>query len=104
MQPVFPPMADADDHLSEIARAIATVNPQVLTLKHSAFLAELFMEEADLESTNVGPHDHSVTSMWASDGLTGKGSPNNMPVLNMISTTCNRYYGSKLSAFINRPT
>ena len=43
------------------------------------------MEEVDLEPANVGSHDHTVLSMRASDGPTGKvpgakPSPNNMPV------------------------
>ena len=33
------PLVDADDHLSEIASAIPLVDPEVLTLKHIAFLA-----------------------------------------------------------------
>ena len=80
------PMTDADEHLSEIASAIPTVDPEVLTLKHGAFLAQLLMEEVDLgESTPGGSHDHAVFSMRASDGPKGrvpgaKPSPNNMPV------------------------
>ena len=57
-----------------------------MTLKHSAFLAELLMDELDLgESTHGGSHDHAVFSMRATDGPTGQvpgatPSPNNMPV------------------------
>ena len=57
-----------------------------MTLKHSAFLAELLIDEVDLgESTQGGSHDHAVFSMQATDGPTGqvpgaKLSPNNMPV------------------------
>ena len=58
----------------------------MVTLKHSAFLAQLLMEEVDLgESTHGGSHDHPVFSMQAKDGPTGQvhgaePSPNNMPV------------------------
>ena len=58
----------------------------MVTLKHSAFLAQLLMDEVDLgESTHSGSHDHAVFSMQATDGPTGqvpgaKPSPNNMPV------------------------
>ena len=82
---VSPPVADADDHLSEIASSIPVVTPELLTMKQSAFVAQLFMEEVDLEHTNDGSHDHALFLMWASDGFTGRGpgaqpSPNNMPV------------------------
>ena len=83
---VSTPLADADDRNSDIATAIPLVNPEVVTLKHSAFLAQLLMHEVDLgESTHSGSHDHSVFSMQDTDGPTGqvpgaKPSPNNMPV------------------------
>ena len=57
-----------------------------LTLKHSAFLAQLLMDEVDLgESTHGRSRDHAVFSMQATDGSTGQvpgaqPSPNNMPV------------------------
>ena len=57
-----------------------------MTLKHSAFLAQLLMDEVDLgESTHGGSHDHAVFSMQATDGPTGqvpgaKPSVNNMLV------------------------
>ena len=78
-------MADTDDHLSEIASSIPPVNPEELTLKHSAFLAQLLMEEVYLESAIVESHYHTALSLRASDGPTGKvlgakPSPNNMPV------------------------
>ena len=62
------------------------MNPEVLTLKHTASLAQLLMDEVDLgESTPNGAQDHSVFSMQDTDGPTGqvpgaKPSPNNMPV------------------------
>ena len=61
------------------------MNPEVLTLKHNVFLAQLLMEEMDVEPTLDGSQDHNVFSMRASDGLMGKvpgakPSPNNMPV------------------------
>ena len=43
---------DADDQLSEIASTIPPVDPSCVELKHSAFLAQLFLEEVDLESTS----------------------------------------------------
>ena len=58
----------------------------MLTLKHSAFLAQLLMDELDLgESTPGRSHDRAVFSMQATDGPTGqvrgtKPSPNNMLV------------------------
>ena len=83
---VSTPLADADDRLSEIASAMPPVDPEVLALKHSAFLAQLLMDELDLgESTHGWSHDHGVFSMQATDGPTGqvpgtKPSPNNMSV------------------------
>ena len=83
---VSTPLADADNRLSDITSVIPPVDLEVVTLKHSAFLAQLLMEEVDLgESTPGGSHDHAVYSMRAADGPTGqvpgaKPSPNNMPV------------------------
>ena len=83
---VSTPLADADDRLSDIAIAIPPVDREMVTLKHSAFLAQLLMGEVDLgESTHGGSHDHPFFSMQATDGPTGqvpgpKPSPNNMPV------------------------
>ena len=83
---VSTPLADADDRLSDIATVIPAVDPKMVTLKHSAFLAELLMDEVDLgESTHGGSYDHAVFSMQATDGPTrqvpgAKPSPNNMPV------------------------
>ena len=62
------------------------VNPEVSTLKHSAFLAQLLMDEVDLgESTPSGSQHHAVFSTLATDGPTGqvpgaKPSPNNISV------------------------
>ena len=95
---VSTPLADADNHLSKIASAIPPVDPVVLTLKHSAFLAHLLMDEVDLgESTHGRSHDHVVLSMQATDGPTGqvpaaKPSPNNMPV--------SWYAGQELQQFV----
>ena len=48
---------DADDQLSEIASTIPPVDPSCVDLKHSAFLAQLLLEEVDLESTSEpAPH------------------------------------------------
>ena len=38
------PLADAHNHLNDIASSIPPVEPQVLTLKHNAFLTQLLME------------------------------------------------------------
>ena len=79
-------LADADDRLGDIASAIPPVDPEMVTMKHRAFLAQLLMDEVDLsESTHSGSHDHAIFSMQATDGPTGqvpgaKPSPNNMPV------------------------
>ena len=43
---------DADDQLSEIASTIPPVDSSCVELKHSAFLAQLLLEEVDLESTS----------------------------------------------------
>ena len=83
---VSTPLAAADDHISDIASAITPVDPVMVTLKHSAFLAQLLMNEVDLgKSTHGGSHDHAAFSMQATHGPTGqvpgaKPSPNVMPV------------------------
>ena len=43
---------DADDQLSEMASTIPPVDPSCVELNRSAFLAQLFLEEVDLESTS----------------------------------------------------
>ena len=43
---------DADDQLSEIASTIRPVDPSCVELKHSSFLAQLLLEEVDLESNS----------------------------------------------------
>ena len=43
---------DSDDQLSEIASTIPPVDPSCVELKHSAFRAQLLLEEVDLESTS----------------------------------------------------
>ena len=43
---------DADDQLSEIASTFPPVDPSCVELKHSAFPAQLLVEEVDLESTS----------------------------------------------------
>ena len=83
---VSTPLADADDRLSDITSVLPPVDSEVVTLKHSAFLAQLLMEEVDVgESSPGGPNDQTVFSMRATDGPSGqvpgpKPSPNNMPV------------------------
>ena len=83
---VSTPLADADERLSDIASAIPSVDREMVTLKHSAFRAQLLMDEVDPgESTHGGSHGHAVFSMQAINGPTGqvpgaKPSPNNMTV------------------------
>ena len=43
---------DADDQLSEITSTLLPVDPSRIEPKHSAFLAQLLLEEVDLESTS----------------------------------------------------
>ena len=43
---------DAGDQLSQIANTIPPLDPSCVDLKHSAFLAQLLLEEVDLESTS----------------------------------------------------
>ena len=43
---------DADDQLFEIASTIHPVDPRCVELKHSAFHAQLLLEEVELESTS----------------------------------------------------
>ena len=43
---------DANDQLSEITSSILPVDPSCVELQHSAFLAQLLLEEVDLESTS----------------------------------------------------
>ena len=79
------PMIDANDNLSEIPTAIPPMNADVLTVKRNAFLAQLLMEEVDLDSTSVASHDHTALRMRPSDGPTrkipnAKPSPNNMTI------------------------
>ena len=82
---------DADDQLSEIASIIPPVGPSCVELKHSAFLAQLLLEEVDLESTSeptspVGkpvlhrqPMHPGEPVAQSPDALAGPAS-NNMPV------------------------
>ena len=82
---VSAPLADADDRVSNIASVIPPVDPEVVKLKHSAFLAHLLMEEVDLGESAPGESNvHAVFSMRATDGPSGqvrgaKPSSNNMP-------------------------
>ena len=56
---------DEDDQLSEIASTIPPVDPHCVELKHSAFLAQLLLDEVDLDTTS------------------GQASPVGKPVLHM---------------------
>ena len=58
---VSPPVPDAYDRLSAIPTSIPPVNPEVLTLKHSNFLAQRILEEVDLQPTSDRSYDHVKT-------------------------------------------
>ena len=82
---------DADDQLSEIASSIPPVDPSCVELKHSAFLAQLLLEEVDIESTSeptspVGQpvlhlqHTCSGESVAQSPDALVRPASNNMPL------------------------
>ena len=82
---------DADDQLSEIASTIPPVDPSCVELKNSAFLAQLLLEEVDLESTS-GPtspvgkpvlhmnYMHSGEPVAQSPDALARPASNNMPL------------------------
>ena len=82
---------DADDQLSEIASTIPPVDPSCVELKHSAFLAQLLLEEVDLEPTSeptspVGKpvlhmqQMHSGEPVAQSPDALARPASNNMPL------------------------
>ena len=82
---------DDDDQLFEITSTIPPVDPSCVELKHSAFLAQLLLEEVDLESTSettspVGKpvlhmqHTHSGEPVAQSPGALARPAANNMPL------------------------
>ena len=82
---------DADDQLSEIASTIPPVDPNCVDLNHSAFRAQLLLEEVDLESTSeptspVGKpvlHMHPVHTgepVALSPDALARPASNNMPL------------------------
>ena len=82
---------DADDQLSEIASTLPSVDPSCVELKHSAFLAQLLLEEVCLESTSeptspVGKpvlhmqHIHSGEPVVLSPDALARPACNNMPL------------------------
>ena len=82
---------DADDQLSEIASTIPLVDPSCVEPKHSAFLAQLLLQEVDLESTSdptspVGKpvlhmqHTHSGEPVAESPDALARPASNNMPL------------------------
>ena len=86
-----PVKGDADDQLPEIASTIPPVDPSCVELKHSAFLAQLLLEEVDLESTSestspVGKpvlhmqHMHSGEPVVQSPDALARPASNNMPL------------------------
>ena len=83
---------DADDQRSEIASSIPPVDPSCVELKHNAFLAELLLEEVDLESpleqtSPVGKpvlhvqHTCSGQPVAQSSDALPRPASNNMPLL-----------------------
>ena len=103
------PVADANGHLSEIAISIPRAELEVMTLKRSAFLGQLLMEEVNRgDSTPCGCHDHAIFSMRAAYSPTGqvpgaKPSPKNMPITWYDMRAFNRSYGLRLRVSSNRP-
>ena len=82
---------DADDQLSGIASTIPPVDPSCVELKHSAFLAQLLLEEVDLESASeptspVGKpvlrmqHMHSGEPVAQSPDALARPASTNMPL------------------------
>ena len=82
---------DAGDQLSEIASSIPLVDPSCVELEHSAFLAQLLLEEVDLGSTSqptspVGKpvlhmqHTRSGEPVAQSAGALARPASNNMPL------------------------
>ena len=82
---------DADDQLSEIASSIPPVDPSCVELKHSAFLAQLLLEEVDLGSASeptspVGKpvlhmqHNCSGEPVTQSPDALARTASNNMPL------------------------
>ena len=82
---------DADDQLSEIVSTIPPVDPSCVELEHSAFQAQLLLEEVDLESTS-GPTSpvwkpvlhmqrmHSGEPVAQSPDALARPASNNMPL------------------------
>ena len=82
---------DADDQLSEITSNIPPGDPTCVELKHSAFLAQVLLEEVDLESPSeptspVGKpvlhmqHTHSGEPVAQSPDALARSASNNMPL------------------------
>ena len=82
---------DADNQLSEIASSIPPVDPSCVELKNSVFLAQLLLEEVELESTSeptspVGKpvlhmqHTTSCETVSQSPDVLGRPASNNMPL------------------------
>ena len=86
-----PSKEDAEDQLSEIASSVPPVDPSFVELKHSAFLAQLLLEEVDLESNSdqTSPvrkpvlhvqHTCSGEPVAQSLGTLARPASNNMPL------------------------
>ena len=104
MPAVSTPFLDANDRLSDIASAIPPVDPEMLTLKHSACLAQLLVDEVDLgESTHAGSHDHAVFPMQATDGPTDGPHLTICPSPGTMYRISNRLYGLRLRVSSDGP-
>ena len=76
---------DGNDQLSEIASSISPVDPSCVELKHSAFLAQLLLEEVDLTSPVRKPvlhiqHTCSGEPVTQSPDALARPASNNMPL------------------------
>ena len=82
---------DTDDQLPEIASTIPPIDPSCVALKHSAFLAQLLLEEVDLVSTSepTSPvrkpvlhmqHMHTGEPVARSPDALARPASNNMPL------------------------
>ena len=80
---------DADNQLSEIASSIPPVDPSCVELKHSAFLAQLLLEEVESTSEPTSPvgkpvlhmlHTCSGEPVAQSPDALARPASNNMPL------------------------
>ena len=106
---VSTPLAHADNCLRDIVSAIPPVDPEVVTLKHSAFLAQLLMDEVELvESTLVGPMTTYFSPCRPQMALQVRylaliPHPTICPSLGMIYRISNRFFGLRLRVSSDGP-